>query len=332
MTLDKLQVLDHTMKVHLLRLLLSVLLVALFGPIFACRGEGSGTSGKTAANGVANMETILLPGGVALELVPIPKGTFKMGRDSNLLSPANPQHQVTISKDFSMAKFETTQAQWLAIMRSNPSRFRDKGYGPEKDDLTRPVDSVSWNDIRATNTGFLDKLNAATEGNRPSGMVFRLPTEAEWEYVNFAGATTRFYWGDDPNYSEINDYAWYQGNAGETTHGTGELKLPNAFGLYNISGNVSEWCEDDYMMAEFKVQKPGNDYNATGFDKDNGSPIPIRPDDGSAWKSDPRAYSRVLRDCSWSRSNSNCLGFLRKPSAPHASGDDWGFRVVLAAP
>jgi formylglycine-generating enzyme required for sulfatase activity len=314
--------------------LLPTLYLALILTIvgFACKGGGSDGRGLPTANGATDKNTFQLPGDVTLELVSIPKGTFMMGRDSDLLSEENPQHQVTIGQDFYMAKFETTQAQWLAIMGSNPSRFRDKGYGPETDDFTRPVDSVSWNDIRAPTTGFLDKLNAATEGKRPAGMVFRLPTEAEWEYANFAGATTRFYWGDDPNYSEINDYAWYHGNGGETTHGTGELKLPNAFGLYNISGNVSEWCEDDYMMAEFEVQNPGNDYNATGFDKDNGSPIPVRPDDGSAWKSDPRAYRRVRRDCSWFDSNSYCRGTKRTPAAPHAYGDSWGFRVVLGAP
>lgn len=139
-------------------------------------------------------------------------------------------------------------------------------------------------------------------------------------------------WGDDPNYSEINDYAWYTANGGQSTHGTGELKLPNAFGLYNISGNLSEWCEDDYMKAEFDVQKPGNDYNATGFDKDNGSPIPVRPDDGSAWKSEPRAYSRVLRDCNWFRENSYCRGFRRASSAPHARGVEWGLSLGAGGP
>lgn len=312
-----------------------------FGLIIACNGRGGGGSGSGRGsegsnpdtNKVTNENTFQLPGGVMLELVPIPKGTFNMGLDEIGYPTWAPRHPVTITKDFYMGKFETTQAQWLAIMGSNPSNFRNKGYGPETDDFTRPVDSVSWDDIRAPTTGFLDKLNAATEGKRPEGMVFRLPSEAEWEYANIAGATTRFYWGDDPTYSDINKYAWYEGNGGKTTHGTGDLKLPNAFGLYNISGNVSEWCEDDYMHGTFNPPyHPNNGYNATGFDINNGSPIPARPDDGSAWKSDPRAYARVRRGCSWFEENKYCRAVNRRSSIPSARGNDWGFRVVLAAP
>lgn len=314
------------MKARFVQLAVSAFLIGLFGLNLACEGGGNSDS---ATEKVTTENSFLLPGGVMLELVPIPKGTFKMGRDNT--ANEGPQHQVTIGQDFYMAKFETTLAQWQAVMGSIPSAFRVDDVGVETDDPTRPVVYMGWDAIRAANTGFLDKLNAATEGSRPKGMVFRLPTEAEWEYANLAGETTLFYWGDDPNFSEINKYAWYDGNAGQTSHGTSDLKLPNAFGLYNMSGNVSEWCEDDFMNSKFiNHKRMGSDYNASGFDENNGSPIPTRPDDGSAWRSDPRAYFRVRRGCGWRDQNSHCTATHRDFSVPHARGDDWGFRVVLA--
>ncbi len=194
----------------------------------------------------------------------IPPGNFMMGRypgEQDSYSYEDPQHQVTFAQGFWMSKYEITQAQWRAIMGTNPSYFTGDN---------KPVEQVSWDMIRQAN-GYLDKLNAAHPGNG-----FRLPSEAEWEYACRAGTTTRFYWGDDPGYTVINDYAWHYYN--NTPYGTKEvgLKLPNAWGLHDMSGNVWEWCEDDWH--DTYTGAPGN---------------------GSAWVALPRSSYRVLRGGSW---------------------------------
>jgi len=177
-----------------------------------------------------------LGGGVKLEMVKIPAGTFQMGSSSNeddSVGDETPVHQVTISKDYYMGKYEVTQGQWKAIMGgANPSFFKlGDNY---------PVEQVSWSDISTATTGFLAKLNQLA----PNGFNnFRLPTEAEWEYAVRARTQTRFYWGDNPLL--IDNYEWYNTNSNGTTHPVGG-KLPNTFGLYDMSGNVFEWCGDWY--------------------------------------------------------------------------------------
>jgi len=137
-------------------------------------------------------------------------------------------HRVTFMEDFYIGKYEITQAQWQIVMESNPSNFRGKP--------NHPVENVSWNDCQK----FIDRLNQMGQG------TFRLPTEAEWEYACRAGTRERFYWGNDPTNSQIDDCAWYRGN--NDPNGTKEIgtKLPNPYGLFDMSGNVYEWCQDWY--------------------------------------------------------------------------------------
>jgi formylglycine-generating enzyme required for sulfatase activity len=158
------------------------------------------------------------------KFVLIPAGTFTMGSP-----PTEPgrgkdetQHQVTISKPFYMQTTEVTQGQWLKVMGSNPSYFRNCGSDC-------PVENVSWNDVQ----DFIKKLNGQEKTNK-----YRLPTEAEWEYAARAGTA-------DARYGEIDSIAWYNGNAGTKTHPAGRMQ-PNAWGLYDMLGNVWEWCQDRY--------------------------------------------------------------------------------------
>jgi len=196
----------------------------------------SGAEGE--GEGEGEDQTVMLPGDVALEMLYIPAGTFMMGRypgEQDSYDWEDPQHQVTLTHGFSLGKYELTKRQWQAVMGTTPW----SGQPFVLNDLDSPAVYVSWNDTQA----FITAVNTYT------GLTLRLPTEAEWEYACRAGTTTRFYWGDDPSYTQIGVYAWYQGNAwnaGEQYAHVVGLKLPNTWGLYDMSGNVWEWCEDWY--------------------------------------------------------------------------------------
>jgi formylglycine-generating enzyme required for sulfatase activity len=147
----------------------------------------------------------------------IPTGTFGMGSEDE-----GPVHEVTLTRPFHLGIHPVTQAQWEAVMGSNPSAFRGS-------DL--PVEQVSWKDCQ----DFIRRLDAEGHG------AFRLPTEAEWEYACRAGGRGRFCFGDDER--ELGDYAWYSANAGGRSQPVA-TKKPNAWGLHDVHGNVWEWCED----------------------------------------------------------------------------------------
>jgi len=140
---------------------------------------------------------------------------------------------VTLSRGFWIGKYEVTQGEFLAVMGTNPSFFPG--------DLTRPVSSVSWQD--ATNYCWKLTQRELAAGHIPAGSQYRLPTEAEWECAARAGTTTRFSYGDDPGYTSLTNHAWFFLNGNLTVHAVGQ-KLPNPWGLYDIEGNVWEWCQD----------------------------------------------------------------------------------------
>jgi formylglycine-generating enzyme required for sulfatase activity len=158
------------------------------------------------------------------EYVPIPPGEFLMGcslGDSECADDEKPPHRVRITQGFEIGKYEVTQAQWEAVMGSNPSEFK----APD-----RPVEQVSWNDIQE----FLANLNGRNEGYR-----YRLPTEAEWEYAARGSSTGKYY-------GKLDTIAWYGRNSGDQTRPVGG-KQPNVWGLYDTLGNVWEWCQDWYQ-------------------------------------------------------------------------------------
>lgn len=251
--------------------------------------------------------TILLPGDVPLDMVPIPAGSFMMGStdDSSwswCYPCEQPAHQVAINNVFYMGKTEITQAQWLAVMGSWPGNPPSSTYG-QGDNY--PAYSISWDDCQ----NFIAALNQLGQG------TFRLPSEAEWEYACRAGTTTRFYFGDSncsPGEStscDLDNYAWWFGNSGDfgsADYGSKPVggKLPNAFGLYDMHGNVYEWCQD---------------YWHDGY---SGA-----PSDGIAWEL-PASSDRVYRGNYWHGSAVGCRSAARYNSSPDFRHSSTGFRVV----
>lgn len=177
----------------------------------------SGTSGSTI--------TIPVKDGISIEMVKVEAGTFMMGATPEMKNPEDdekPAHRVVLTKDYYLGKYEVSQALWQAVTGSNPSKFKDENL---------PVECVSWDDCMA----FISKLNDMT------GRNFRLPTEAEWEYAARGGKRNHGFQYSGGN--NLADYAWFDKNSESKTHVIG-TKLPNELGIFDMSGNVLEWCQD----------------------------------------------------------------------------------------
>ncbi|NER01617.1 MAG: formylglycine-generating enzyme family protein [Okeania sp. SIO3C4] len=250
--------------------------------------------------GSARQKIEHLGNGIKLEMVYIPGGSFIMGSPENEAQRyhwESPQHKVTL-QPFYMSKYPITQKQYQAIMGNNPSYLKGWFTG------NRPVEQVSWNDA----TKFCQKLSQKT------GKIYRLPSESQWEYACRAGTTTPFYFGETITSELVNyDGKHPYGNAtkgkyrGKTTD-VGTFP-PNAFGLYDMHGNVLEWCQDVWH----------SNYNGA-------------PTDGSAWETGGDSNRRLLRGGSWNNDSWVCRSARRGSSYADGFDNYRGFRIVSSSP
>jgi formylglycine-generating enzyme required for sulfatase activity len=227
---------------------------------------------------------------IGMKLRLIPAGEFMMGSpetESGRFDDET-QHRVSITKPFYLGVTEVTQEQYQKVMGKNPSEFK----GPQN-----PVERVSW----AEAVEFCRKLSAMP-AEKTAGHVYRLPTEAEWEYACRAGTPTAYSFGDDA--SRLGDYGWFEGNSDSSTHPVGEKK-PNAWGLYDMHGGVYEWCQDRY-----------GDYPSGSVTDPTGAAS------GSI---------RVLRGGSWNSLARGCRSAFRFRFTPEVRSNFLGFRVLRSS-
>ena len=186
--------------------------------------------------------------GVDFRMIEVKSGEFMMGATSEQAGAEvdeTPAHKVKLTKDYFIGETEVTQALWEAVMGSNPSEFGTDD--PDRGSL--PVESVSWDDICGKG-GFLEKLNDVLKGQLPEGRKFRLPTEAEWEYAARGGHKSPKVQTMYSGSGNIDEVAWYNNNS-EGPHPVKSLKA-NSLGLYDMSGNVREWCSDRYGATYYE--------------------------------------------------------------------------------
>lgn len=224
-----------------------------------------------------------------MKFVLIQPGEFMMG--SNEADNEKPPHMVELTQPFYLGVYPVTQAEYLAVAGTNPSRFTRNAR--------LPVEQVSWDDAVVC----AQKLSQLS-GEQAHGLASGLPSEAEWEYACGAGSTGKWCFGDQE--SQLVDYAWFDGNSGKRTHPVGEKK-PNAWGLHDMHGNVWESCLDWYDVGYYKVS-PTDD--------------PPGPSSGS---------SRVLRGGSWNDDAANCRSAYRSTYVPSFRSSNGGFRLALSS-
>ena len=234
---------------------------------------------------------------IGMRFVPIPAGTFTMG-----VADFGSAHKVTLTQAFELGQYEVTQEQYEKLMGKTPSEFKGK---------QNPVEKVSWDDA----VEFCRKLSELPE-EKAAGYVYRLPTEAEWEYACRAGTKTTYSFGDSVD--SLGDYAWYNKNSGDpaggswvpedtvnnTTHPVG-VKKPNPWGLYDMHGNVWEWCQ-----ARYGDYPSGSTTDPTG------------PAKGS---------DRVFRGGSWMNFSGHCRSAYRGGGTPGHRSSSLGFRVLRSS-
>lgn len=252
--------------------------------VFTIQDKSNTATGTGILHPVTNL---LFTNSFGMSFRLIEAGTFTMGSattEAGRDGDEGPQHQVTLSQAWQIQTTEVTQGQYKAIMGNNPANFNNCG-------LDCPVEQISWNDVQ----GFIAKLNTQGEG------IYRLPTEAEWEYAARAGTTTPWSFGEQTDWSGY--YGWYDTNSLSKTHPVAQ-KLPNAWGLFDMHGNVWEWVEDWY--------------DPTGY-TNAASTNPRGPATGS---------NRVTRGGGWGSQPSRLRSAYRYNFVPEFSNSYLGFRLV----
>ena len=266
-----------------LQIQLSKEVVAAIPTVNEVAQQASSSSSSVSFGG--NTISIPVKNGISIDMVKVEAGTFMMGATSEMKKPytdEKPVHQVTLTNDYYMGKYEVTQALWQAVMGSNPSKFKSRNL---------PVEQVSWDDCQE----FINKLNSIT------GRRFRLPTEAEWEYAARGGKKSKGY--QYSGSSKMSEVAWYTANSGSKTHPVGK-KQANELGLYDMTGNVLEWCQDWYGSYVSSSQT-----NPTGAFS---------------------GFFRVFRGGSWYGNAGNCRSSCRDSYNPDNRNFDLGLRLVLS--
>jgi len=252
-----------------------------------------GTSGLTASSGGAGQKEIANTIGVKMAL--IGPGSFMMGSTTGP-GDERPAHHVKLTKGFYMGVTEVTQEQWESVMPDNPSRYKG---------ADRPVENMTVDDCIEFCKLLTQKERA--QGKLPEGAEYRLPTEAEWEYACRAGAKTKYCFGDSE--TDLGEYAWYRENSGRT-HPVGTKKA-NAWGLFDMNGNVWEWCADRY-----------GSYSAGEAEDPTGAP-------GTEWGP---GRNSIFRGGSWGSNAAYCRSAVRNFIGPGRPLSGVGFRLVRTLP
>ena len=263
------------MKARIYILVLATLATAA---VSGASGDPPPAAGETRKTGETRVVT--LPGGAKMEMIWCAPGSFRMGSpdDEHGRVSDEPLHSVTLTKGFWLGKYEVTQSQWESVMRSNHSRFKNGDS---------PVENVSWYDCEA----FVKRVNPAFGGKA------RLPTEAEWEYACRAGSDAPF-----AGSGVVSEMAWYDENSEHHTHEVGENK-PNAWGFYDMHGNVLEWCSDWFSDPKSDAVNP---------------------------KGPPSGSFKMLRGGCWFFLDSDCRSAHRLRREPTLRNCIFGFRLACS--
>ena len=278
-------------------------LAALLALLLLAGCDHSDTPGRVENPQPGTPKTIITPTGPEMAL--IPAGEFVMG-DTNGDEDEKPAHKVQVSA-FYMDTREVTQKAYESLMEKDPSKFK----APDK-----PIEQVDWYhaalycNMRSLKEGLKPCYDPKTLACDFDANGYRLPTEAEWEYACRAGTQTRYSFGDDA--AKLKAHAWFKANANQTTHPVGQ-KSPNPWGLYDMHGNVAEWCHDVYSEAYYQKNEAQNPHGPASGDK------------------------RVLRGGSWRASEEGCRSSARHCETPRFAdacfgSDAYGFRCVKKAP